>query len=290
MTTLLKLKRMFTAPFYRRYQRQTGKFLKFDSSQPSQFPLSVVIPLVEKDLPVFGYCVDGLRENLLHPIKDIHIVAPENSAIRAACEERGCLFVNELDILPGGPEALREFLPASRENRFGWLYQQFLKYSIGGVLNLDRYLVFDSDSVLINPFKYELDGKWILDFSDGYRSELDPLNASLLGSRKLSNFSFMCHAMVFDSKRVADLCRLIESRINLPWKEGILQTIDFRHDLFFSEYELYGNFLYLAPDAPVALAYWHNRALPRRMLKDFSKVAEELMPRYRTLSFHSYLR
>lgn len=254
-------------------------------------PIDIVIPLAPKDLPVFRLCLKGLRENLLHPLNAVHVVAPCDPSIVAACSETDCQFVDERDLLPEGPEHYEELLAHTRLKRGKWVYQQFLKLQAGQLLGLHHFLIFDSDTVMINPFKYEIAGKLVLEFSDGFRSELDGLHSKLVPGMRLQPFSFMCHAMLMNTTLVEKLLDVIQESTGKDWKTGILEMIDTNEDLCFSEYELYGNFVSDPSFNPLndrKFLYWFNKAYPRAKVNEIETLKQESAGKYRTLSFHSY--
>ena len=53
----------------------------FPELKPAQEPIDVVIPLVAKDLRIFPLCLEGIRNCVPHPIKDIYIVAPPQDEV-----------------------------------------------------------------------------------------------------------------------------------------------------------------------------------------------------------------
>jgi hypothetical protein len=264
--------------------------LRFSRDTPSQYSIEVVIPLGEKDLPVFPFCVRGLRKNLLHEIKAIHVIAPSIPGIKDACRELDCQYIDERELLPEGPEFYRPFFEGTRIERSKWIYQQFLKLAVAESLGLERYLVYDSDTVLINPFKYEVGNRWILEFSDGYRSELDSLHRSLVPEIRLQPFSFMCHTMLMEQTTIMELLRAIESSTGRDWKSGIMESMDPENDLCFSEFELYGCYSLHAYRRRHTLAYWYNYALRRRDVQDLEALESKYQADFRSLSFHSYSR
>lgn len=284
----LHLQRSCLARVYRKACRLARYRLRVPPSQRSSVALDIVIPLAEKDLPVVRNCVTGLRNSLLHEIRAIHLIAPDVPAIREAAAELGCLFVPEREILPEGPKAYEPVFAQSHLQRGSWLYQQFLKLAAGEILQLERFLVYDSDTVLINPFKYEFDGRWVLEFTEGYRSELDPLHRKLVPGVRLQPFSFMSHAMLMDTGVIAQLRQAIEAATGLDWKNGIIQSMELRNDVCFSEYELYGTYALHTRPRMTTTAYWFNKSYRRSDAAQLPELIEADRGRYRSLSFHSH--
>jgi hypothetical protein len=285
------MRRSFWAPLIRKYARSRGRYRQFSRSDPSKLPIDIVIPLAPKDLPVFKLCLAGLRENLLHPINGVHVIAPRDSDLEGACAETECNFVDERELLPEGPEFYVERLAHMRIKRGKWMFQQFLKLQAGQHLGLKHFLIYDSDTVLINPFKYETGGKFILEYSDGYRGELDDLHERLVRGLRLQPYSFMCHAMLMETRLMKQLLQAIEQSTSMDWKTAILEHMDTSEDLCFSEYELYGNFAcdkIRNPAQDRTLAYWFNKAYPRAQVPELESLKAVSRKTCRSLSFHSY--
>jgi hypothetical protein len=106
------------------------------SSRPgvtSSLPLDVIVLFAEKDLEVLPRVVAGVRENLRHPIERILLVgaAQMAQAVSKLCQEQGCVFLDERMVTP----LRKEDLPytVKGEDRSGWLYQQFLKWSCDAI-------------------------------------------------------------------------------------------------------------------------------------------------------------
>lgn len=62
---------------------------------PSQEPLDIVIPVIEKDLKILPLALAGIRECVQNPVSEIYVVAPESGAIEELCRNERVVFVPE---------------------------------------------------------------------------------------------------------------------------------------------------------------------------------------------------
>lgn len=69
---------------------------RFPKLKPSTEPIDVVIPIIAKDLHILPLCLEGVRHQVPHPIRQIYIVAPAQQEIIQFCEERQLVFVDEM--------------------------------------------------------------------------------------------------------------------------------------------------------------------------------------------------
>ena len=126
---------------------------------PSQQKIDVVIPIVAKDLHILPLCLEGVRQQVSHHIKDIYIVAPAEQDIVKFCETNNLHFVDETSVLGFSPKELNIVITnpdGTTRNRSGWLFQQLIKLS-GKVGTCQHYLCIDADHVLIRPHVFLTD-------------------------------------------------------------------------------------------------------------------------------------
>src|ERR1700722_14456863 len=111
---------------------------------PGETRVPALIPCHAKDLPTLPLCIDSLRR---HPqITDIRVIAAE--AIRSQIEQLGVGFIDELALLSPW---FSDDAPYAYNH---WYYQMILKYCAAFLPDLgsDRFLIIDSDTVLLHPF------------------------------------------------------------------------------------------------------------------------------------------
>ncbi len=54
----------------------------------SKIKIDVLIPVIEKDLKVLPFVIDGVRKNVKHPIGNILIVAPPSEKIKKSMQPK----------------------------------------------------------------------------------------------------------------------------------------------------------------------------------------------------------
>jgi hypothetical protein len=250
--------------------------------------IDVIIPVVEKDMDVLPYAIDGVRKNLKHPIGRIIIIAPNVQRIKRLCVDNRCEFVQEDSILPITKRDIDYIVDG--QDRSGWLFQQFLKWSGDLLSSQEYYLVLDADTVLIRPQIFEINGRVVLLHSDEHHQPYFDLYKKLLGVDAPTALSFTSHHLLYQRCRIAELKRQIEQRHQgVPWYKVLLETIDRSEMSAISEYEIYGQWMLQNHGDEVIREYWFNLALNRAELRRFDKLVQELSQRYRSISFHSYL-
>lgn len=282
----LALGRSLYAPAWRFYAKLAKRHLQFDRSQPSTLKLDVVTPLAEKDLPMFYFSVPSIREHLLHPIGQHYLVGRDSPKMRDAARAMSCTFVDELEVCPEGLAAYKKAIEGTSCNRVGWFYQQMLKLNMNQICESGRFITVDADTVFINPVRYELNNQIIFDISDGYRRDFDYLLDILLPAERRSPFSFMCHIMIMENECLQQLQQHIERVTGHEWRQGIMKSIDYERPEYYSEFELYANFVLNRWPQRYTRSYWFNREISCEFMADTDRFKQDSRKRFKTLSFH----
>ncbi len=253
----------------------------------SELPIDVVIPAAEKDVAVLGLAIDGIRRNAKHPIQSIFVVSPRSGAIEGLCRRKRCHFVYERDLLKMDPTDIG--LVVNGLDRSKWIYQQFLKWSGDALAETTHYLVVDADTVLIRPQVFERGGRIILNYGDEYHRPYFEMYRRLLKEAASSPVSFTSHQTLFDKRVLGELKERIEYLHGCSWTEAIMKNIDPREPSGSSDYETYGQYMFLHHAAATAVEYWFNLSLRRtRNLRNVTLLALQYAGKYKSLSFHSY--
>jgi hypothetical protein len=256
----------------------------------SEVPLDLFTPLIMKDAQVFRFCVRHARRFLQHPVGRHYVAGPDTSELRELCDELGCVFVPEEEVIGFGVDRLAPIWGGRNRSRAGWLLQQFLKLNCDTVTGSDNILVLDADTVFVSNVAFETNGRYLLQYNDGYMEDYDRATMNLLGAARLSSFSFVCHHMLLQRRLLRALRADLESRHGKPWYEAIIDHVppgDFQP---FSEYELYGNFAARQEPAGHFLEYWFNIAGQLDPEMDFEAYFERFRSTHRTVSLHYYAR
>jgi len=222
--------------------------------------IDVVIPTTSKDFDLLEKVVIAIRKNVLHAIKNIYIVAPENQEISDFCTKNDCVFINEDTVLDHPKGDTR-----------GWVFQQQIKLGANAFVMQKYFLVVDGDTVLTNSHKF-IEGDKLMFFqsSEWHQLYFDTFK-KIFGYSKSSSLSHVAHMMIFDVALLEEMKKEIEEKTKKPWKNCITDT--------FSEYETYSNWMLVHYPHRVIERPFYNKALRR------GKMASG----YNSLSFHSYI-
>ena len=282
---VLTLRRLLSAVFYQT-RRALGGDRSFSPRGPSQVPIDIFIPTVDKDLALLKHCIVNARLSVLHPIGGVYIVAPgQDAAIRAVARELDCHFVPEETVLPVSKEHIDH--RAEGRNLSGWLFQQLLKLSADKVCPNRYILILDSDTCLLGPKSFLHKDRPLFDLSAEYHESYYSMNQRLLALRRRISRSFITHYMLFDATVLERLRTDIERRWHRPWYQAILDCVDKREVLCFSEYELYGDYYRRhGPKRPI-FNLWSN--LSQRYISEdhLWLVLDPARAAYRSISFHN---
>ncbi len=154
--------------------------------------LDIVIPVIDKDADTLPEVIRSARQEIVHRIGSIFLVAPDSSrAIRRIAEELDCIFVDEATLLPISKRDIDYSFRGT--DRSGWLYQQLLKWACDTIVQGDNYLILDSDTVLIYPHCFVGDDHHYFDFSDERHLPYRKAISSLLDFEPSCPVSFVSH-------------------------------------------------------------------------------------------------
>lgn len=245
--------------------------------------IDVVIAVVEKDMQALPLCIEGLRKNLAHPVKNIYLVAPANEKIQAFAKQNGLVFTDETTVLGYTPQSINYVLE-SGFNRSGWIFQQLVKLS-GNTGTCRYFLVIDADHILLKKHIFLSGGKTV--FYQSFDNNIPYYNniKRLMGFYPVHWFSYVSHKMLFDKEELQRLHSAIEKRNNCAWDKAIIQNLKTTEHSDFSEFELYGSFL---PKQKKIHLPWKERPLHIDKL-DTLQALEKAYPHNNSVTFSSYL-
>jgi hypothetical protein len=167
------------------------------------------------------------------PNLDIYLISP--NAKESKYNSERLKKINDNEIIDF--EILRAEL---KLERFGWYYQQFLKYE--SVLKLDGkdFLILDGDTV-VNPVIVKKDTlcttnkPTVKNYYNLYR-ELFP-------NDKLYNKSFVTNQMVYNKARLKEMLNEIELKYTQKWINVIANLVKNDSEKMFSEYQTYAEYV-----------------------------------------------
>ncbi|MDT3699294.1 MAG: DUF6492 family protein [Thermincola sp.] len=208
----------------------------------AEFSIDILIPVIEKDLLSLPFVIDMARENVVHPIAEIMVVAPDNDKIREVCNLKGCRFVNENSVLPITKNEID--YRTNEWDRSGWLFQQLLKLSGDAISSSDHYLVLDADTLLIRAHVFKDKEKTVFYCRRAKIPEYFKTYTRLLGVKATAPLSFVARYMLLEKSKLAEMKKAIEYKNNAVWYKAIIKSINKLRPVTFSEFETYGNFVY----------------------------------------------
>lgn len=257
------------------------ELLWLPSIKPSNIAIDIIIPTIEKDLTILPLCIEGLRKNVNHPIKNIYIVGPNILSIRDFCTKENLIFVDEYSVFNFNPQDLKVHITSSGKiiNRSGWIFQQLIKLS-GKIGTEDNYLCIDSDHILLNKHTFiDKDGIPIFYMSSENHKPYYKNIKRLLPSMGLSQLSYVAHKMIFNKKHVNELHKEIEKYSKNDWIKTIINSLDLNETSSFSEFEIYGNFIKKKHLRP-----WKQKQLSYKEI-DTYKNLEKKYNKYNSITF-----
>jgi len=269
------------------------KFIKgnVSSSEGVSSPVSldIVIPVIEKDLAILPHAIAGVRQWVNHPIKNIYVISPESPKINEICRDLGCTFIDETTVLPLRKSDLHYFVKGV--DRSSWLYQQFLKYSMDSVCSEEYFLILDADTVLLRPQVFEIKDKIVFLHSDEHQQPYFNLYKQLFGEETATNLSFVSHQVLMQKSKLNEIKKAIEQRHGGDvWYNTIVQLLKSSPEFAMSEYEIYGQWMLRTYPDEIEREYWFNIPCKPENIARLDTMKNSLAKKYRSVSFHSYLR
>ncbi|MBQ9677438.1 MAG: hypothetical protein IJV44_04805 [Prevotella sp.] len=260
---------------------------KFPKLTPATDPIDVVIPIIAKDLHILPLCLEGVRTCVLHPIKDIYIVAPAQQEIIQFCESHQLRFVDENSIWGFSPKELNLIIhnpDGSTRDRSGWLFQQLVKLC-GKIGTCRYYLCIDADHVLIHPHVFLTeDQKTVFYMSYEEHQPYYENIHRLLPDVALDTLSYVDHKMLFDKEQLALLHQTLSKLSGRSWVDTIIDGYDRTNFAGFSEFETYGNFVQRKVRRP-----WLQKRLSYKKLTDYATLQRKWQSSRWSLTFPDYI-
>lgn len=263
-----------------------SKQKKFKHLEPTSIPISIIIPVIAKDLKILPLALKGIRECVQNNISGIYIVAPKDKEIIDFCSRENLIFVPENTIFGYVPKDINIKLGKEQTDRSGWVFQQLLKLS-GKIGNSRYFVTIDADHILLHPHVFlSSDEKMVFYRSREHHKAYYRYIAALIGKYPLSAFSYVAHKMIFDKELLIKLHQLIEKKWGDSWDQAIIKTLSNDKGFDLSEFELFGNFV---PADRKIFAYWHEKQLPPSQLISYELLKEKYGKDYLSVTFPHYL-
>jgi hypothetical protein len=258
------------------------KIYRFDN-----IVVDVVIPTISKDYDLLKMVVRSTK-NLSQRVNKIYIVSNDNLQIKSFCKENNCVFIDENLVL--GYEKSDISYVVGAVDRSGWIFQQLLKLSAGEFVEVENYLVIDSDAILVSENSFMEDGKFVFFQNVEWHEPYFKSFKELFGYKAKNTLSFTSHMMIFNKLLLCEMKKELESRHHIIWDKVYLSTISCKETSCVSDYDTYANWvMYNYPDRMVEKPLY-NKALSRKYLKNLNDLEKKYGSDYKTISFHSYIK
>lgn len=165
--------------------------------------------------------------------KQIYLISP--NAFKSKFNATNLIKINDNDIL--NFDILKEQLNI---NRFGWYYQQFLKYSAILQIEGKDFLILDGDTVIDKKIVKEnllctTGRSTIENYNDFYRI--------IFPDDDLVYKSFITNQMVFNKLYLKEMLKNIEFKYEKNWIDVIANLIKTNPHTMFSEYQTYAEYV-----------------------------------------------
>lgn len=205
----------------------------------------IVVPVGPNDYDQLNKWITYNSENILN-YRNIYVVT--SSHVNIIDNNYKVTIIDE-NIFPFNIESVAGIL--GKNDRNGWYLQQLIKLYAGSVIPgiLNDYLVVDTDTFFLKKTLFYENGIPLYNYGREYHKEyfnhMIRLHPTLT---KQTNVSGICHHMLFQTKVITELFKLITDHHN--GKEFwivFLESVDKNSILKSgaSEYEIYFNFLHI---------------------------------------------
>ena len=247
----------------------------------SDRPLSIVMPLAEKDVARAGIALAAQRRHLMHPIEAIVVPGQKSALIAKFCADEGLRYIDETELLPRAVLDLDYRFKGYNLN--GWIRQQVLKLTAPSYVDAELIAVFDADTVLLRDISFFDGARQILFTADEYVASYHAMTQKLLGPGPRPKRSFVAHFMLLQRDLLLALTSEIEARHGCGLVEAILKNLDTGIAASLSEYELYGTYVTQRHPARATQRYWYNVKA-----KTLGKLTLGAARRFNSVSDHVY--
>lgn len=213
----------------------------------------VVLPLAKKDMTVAIKSIPYLFK-MLSPRKVVFIGSKDLKSSLPLSKGK-VEFIDEDKVYKGMKFSTIQAIMhdiVGHTKRSGWYLQQFLKMAYAKICKNDYYLIWDADTIPLNPISFfDNNNKCLFTMKTEYHKSYFVTLEKLFNGKvkKFVKKSFIAEHMIIDKKIMIELIKKIERNKALKGKyfyEKILYSIDINHikKQGFSEYETYGNYVF----------------------------------------------
>ncbi|HSV94372.1 MAG TPA: DUF6492 family protein [Spirochaetia bacterium] len=283
---LILLKNRFTILLLK-LKKIIGKDINFSSGVKSNIPIDVVMCAIDKDYDVLVHVIDSIRKYIKHPICNIYLICPISERISKIAKDKKCILIDENKVLPITKKNI--IYTVNGQNRSGWLFQQLLKWSADKFVTNEYFLITEADTAYCRPQVFIHNHKVLIPVSNQF-CHLPYFAAikRLIGKKVDPIINLTSHHSLFEKTKLKALKHTIEKKCKVVWWQGIINKIDHKQGASVSDYETYGQFVYLNYPDDFEKEFWYNHSFKRSQLKDIKNIIRQSRNKYKNISFHSY--
>lgn len=209
----------------------------------------VIIVCSKDHIHILRDSIPYLKRNL-SPKNIVIISSTDSQEFIEELNFESVIFLDEDKIYPGMTiERIKKIIKdrTGFEKRAGWYFQQFLKMAYSKICPDNEYLIWDADTIPLNPISFKEDGRLKFTMEWRYGKDYFITLKKLLGYTKNTKESFVAEHMIVETAIMSHLISEIEEQ-NVPGErfyEKILYSVqkDALPKVGFSEFETYGTFV-----------------------------------------------
>lgn len=251
-------------------------------------PVDTVIITTSKDYELLERHLESLKENLRQDINKIYLVSLPQKEIMDFCASHNVTFIDERWVLGYGKESITYTVNGA--DRSGWIFQQLLKLSSDKFVEMENYIIVDSDTILINKSSFLEKGKFIFFENEEWHEPYFRAFKKMFGYSTKNGLSFTSHMMIFNIKNLKLMKNELENKHGMAWDKVYLSNIDEKEMSCISDYDTYANWVLCNFPEKVITEPLYNTSFNRTKLLHLKESMKNLKNEYKSISFHGYIK
>jgi glycosyltransferase involved in cell wall biosynthesis len=257
----------------------------------SKEKIDIFIKTVYWDRAIMKVMLQSLEKNVCNNLGDVYIVSKTEEDLIHFCNQKGYHFIDEKSVLGYDKDHIK--YEVNGKDRSGWVFQQIIKFAGDKFVKTRRYLVVDSDTILINPHIF-LEGnnndKVVFRYNTEWHDAYFKSFKKLFGYDAPTRLSFTSHMMLFDVEYLAEMKREIENKNGKTWDEAYIDLADPKEASSMSDYDTYANWVLYNHPENVVTRPLYNTGLSRSHFNSLEKLTKRYSNKYKTVSFHNWMK
>lgn len=247
--------------------------------------IDVVIPTISKDFEILTLVIQSLQY-VRQKINKVYIVAPKTEFVEKYCADNNLIFIDETSVLGFGKNYID--YRVNGKDRSGWLFQQLLKLSGDQFVEMDDYLVVDSDTVYVNSNCFVRDGRYVFYANEEWHQPYFDSFERLFGYPAPTKWSLTSHMMIFNKGFLGQMKAELEARSQMKWYDAYVSTASPVEQSCVSDYDTYSNWVLHNHSEKAVVKPFYNRNVLRTN-RGTLEYLSKLYGAQHSISFHSYL-